>query len=579
MSDNEFNNDNNKEQDPWESTPTDSQPENTAESAEKPEAGAPAESEQKWQDVSSGAQEPAEEGQPAAPDEPTAEQPASNPYQQQGQPQNTQNPYSPYGQYNNPYGQYNNPYGNYNNPYGGNGQNQYNQNPYQNQYNPQGQQYWTYQQYGGQYQQQNPQQPRPPKRKNTGLRVFLWILGVLVLGSVLGFCIYGVYTAVGQKESILPGTASSQAQQGNGGYNNNNNGGSSSSASSQGQIQGGVPGDGTNPNSAGIVINSTPGGSELSAKEVYKNVAESVVGVETTIADTTTGESGVGQGTGIVATADGYILTNAHVVNYSRSNKVKVILHNEKEYAATVVGYDKTSDIAVLKINATGLTPATFGNADQLEVGDQVIAIGNPGGMSYASSLTGGYVSALNRSIESHSDNGMTYIQTDAAINPGNSGGPLLNMYGQVVGINSNKIVATGYEGMGFAIPVSKAKTIIDDLVAHGYVSGRSRLGITATTISEIQAQLSGLPAGVMIREISSDSDLKKSNVATGDIITKADGQTITSLDDLYAVLNKHKAGDTITLTIFSQSTGQGNGSTREVKTKLLEDKGETQAK
>ena len=184
----------------------------------------------------------------------------------------------------------------------------------------------------------------------------------------------------------------------------------------------------------------------------------------------------------------------------------------------------------------------------------------------------------MNRSIESHSDNGMTYIQTDAAINPGNSGGPLVNMYGQVVGINSNKIVATGYEGMGFAIPVSKAKTIIDDLIAHGYVSGRSRLGITAGTISEIQAQLSGLPAGVIIREIGADSDLRKSNVVAGDIITKADGQTITSLDDLYAVLNKHKAGDTITLTIFSQS-GSGNGSTRSVQTKLLEDKGETQAK
>lgn len=582
MSDNEYNSNNNGERDPWEKSSENGEADTKPEVPAEPEQEAQNQAEPTWQEVSSGKEESSSEEQPASPDEPTAEQNTANPYQQQGQNQNQQNPYTPYGQYNNSYGQYN-PYGNYNNnSYGSYGQNQYNQNQYgqdyrQNQYNPQGQQYWTYQQYGGQYQQQNPQQPRPPKRKNTGLRVFLWILGVLVAGSVLGFCVFGVYTAIDQKNGG-PETTVSQAENGNGGNNNDNNSASGSS-SSQAQIQGGVTGDGTNPNSTGIVINQTPSGNALSAKDVYKNVVESVVGVETDIIDAATGQSGVSQGTGIIATADGYILTNAHVVNYSRGNKVKVVLHNAKEYAATVVGYDQTSDIAVLKINATNLTPATFGDAAQLEVGDQVIAIGNPGGLSYASSLTGGFVSALDRSIETHSDNGMTYIQTDAAINPGNSGGPLVNMYGQVVGINSNKIVATGYEGMGFAIPVSKAKTIIDDLIMHGYVSGRSRLGITASTITGVQAQLSGLPAGVMIREIGADSDLRKSNVVVGDIITKADGQAITSLDDLYAVLNKHKAGDTITLTIFSQGTGTGNGTTRQVKTKLLEDKGETQAK
>ena len=499
--------------------------------------------------------------------------------QQYQNPQNPQNYYSPYGQYgNSQYGQYNNPYGNQNsyggyngNQYNQNQYNPYNQNPYQQQ-GQQGQQYWSYQKYGGQY-QQNPQPPKHTKGKNTGLKVFLWILGVLIVGSVVGFCIYGVYTAIDQKNTALPGTSSAQPGKNNGAFGGTQN---SASSSLESQIEGAAPGNGTNPNAAGIVINSQPTGDELSAKQVYKEVVQSVVGVETEVTDTSTGESGTGQGTGIIATSDGYILTNAHVVNYSRSNKVTVILYNKKEYAATVVGYDKTSDISVLKINATGLTPATFGNADQLEVGDQVIAIGNPGGLNYASSLTGGYVSALNRTIESHSDNGMTYIQTDAAINPGNSGGPLVNMYGQVVGINSNKIVATGFEGMGFSIPISKAKSIIDDLVARGYVTGRSRLGITATTITDAQAQLSGLPAGVIIREVTADSDLRKSNVGTGDIIVKADGQKITSLDDLYAVLNKHKAGDTITLTIYSQTSGQSN-TTREVRTKLLEDKGETQ--
>lgn len=515
--------------------------------------------------------------------------------------QNQQNPYYPYGSNgnnpywgntygnnsygsgsygNNPYGQYpNQSYGGYN-PYGGYQNNQYNQYPYgQNQYqqpNRQGQQYWTYQQYGGQYSQQNPQ-PNPPRKSNTGLKVFLWILGVLIAGSVLGFSVYSVYTSIEQKNAApYYSGASSQAEPNQDGSTSGSAAGNASSGS--GSVESAAPGNGTNPNGSGIVISPKPSGDPLPAKEVYRRVVQSVVGVETEVNNAATGETGTGQGTGIIATSNGYILTNAHVVNYSRSNKVTVILYNKKEYAATVVGYDKTSDIAVLKINANGLSPATFGNADQLEVGDSVVAIGNPGGLNYASSLTGGLVSALDRTIENHSDNGMTYIQTDAAINPGNSGGPLVNMYGQVVGINSNKIVATGFEGMGFAIPISKAKTIIDDLVARGYVSGRSRLGITATEITSIQAQLSGLPTGVMIRDISAESDLRKSNVQKGDIITKADGQKISSLDDLYAVLSKHKAGDVITLTIYSQTTGD-NGSIRDVKTKLLEDKGETQTK
>lgn len=552
MSDNEFNDKNNRDKDPWDNRPQNLQdngrPEEPTEQKSEPVADenpAPVEQE-KTPTEQTGANNTDDRDTVNPPQPPKAPN-------DQSQYQNPQNPYSPNGQNNNPYG----------GQYGGYDQNQYNQQP----------QYWQYQQYGGQYQQQNPQQqPKQPKKKNTSLHVFLWFLGILVAGFVMGFCILGVYTAINQNgwsggTTPLPSTSSSQGAS------------SGNSSSSKALVQGGIQGDGTNPSAAGIAIQSKPSSSELNANKVYKNVVESVVGVETTVGNVATGESGVIQGTGIVATKDGYILTNAHVVNYSRSNKVKVILHDNKEYVATVVGYDKTSDIAVLRINANNLSAATFGNAEQLEIGDAVIAIGNPGGMSYSSSLTGGMVSALNRTIETHSDNGMTYIQTDAAINPGNSGGPLVNMYGQVVGINSNKIVATGYEGMGFAIPISKAKTIIDDLVSRGYVSGRSRLGITAVTITEIQSQLSGYPAGVMIKGISSESDLIASKVAVGDIITKANGEAITSMEDLYAVLNKHRAGETITLTIFRVNAGQNGGSTRAVKTKLLEDKGETQAK
>ncbi len=577
MNDNEINNNPNNEKDSWtensEKTNVSSEVKTDTDSTQE----VPAQEAAQWKDIHSDSDdagtdaEPSDRaeqtGEPTPPDQSNPDQQeGQNPYPPNGQYQNQ----NPYGQYNNPYGQYHGPnenYGGYNNSYGG--QNQYN--PYHQQY-PQNQQgqppYWSYNQYG-QYPQNQP--PRPPRRRNIGLTVFLVILGILIGGSLLSFGIFSFYTTAQQK---LGGASdSSQVQQDNGGQN------SGSSSASTPPAEGKAPGSGINPNSSGIVINSIPTGGQKTARQIYKDVVESVVGVKTQQPGADTNDEFLDLGTGIIATSDGYILTNAHVISYSRANKVTVMLHGGKDYIATVVGYDKTSDIAVLKINANNLTPATFGNVEHLEVGDQVYAIGNPGGMNYASSLTGGLVSALNRTIESHSDNGMTYIQTDAAINPGNSGGPLVNMYGQVVGINSNKIVAAGYEGMGFSIPVSKAKNIIDDLVMRGYVSGRSRLGITAQPITDIQSQLSGYPVGVIIREISPDSDLNKSNVVVGNIITKADGQKITSMEDLYAVLNKHKAGDLLSLTIYVPGTNATNSTTRTVKTKLLEDKGETQAK
>ena len=165
----------------------------------------------------------------------------------------------------------------------------------------------------------------------------------------------------------------------------------------------------------------------------------------------------VGTGTGIIATEDGYIITNSHVILDSKSVPVQVKTNDGTFHDAVVVGYDKTTDLAVLKIDGTGYTPAEFGNSDELVMGQAVLAIGNPGGEQFSGSLTSGIISGLDRSVDEYSSNGMTYIQTDAAINPGNSGGPLVNMYGQVIGINSAKIVSEQYEGMGFAIPTSGA--------------------------------------------------------------------------------------------------------------------------
>lgn len=411
----------------------------------------------------------------------------------------------------------------------------------------------------------SPYGPPPPKKMGTGLKVFLWIVGIVTVGLVSAFVLFAAQPRAAAGQDSAPASSAPAAS------------GPQSEADSSRPLIGGVKGDGTDADSAGITVQKKLSGSVMDAKEVYKKIIKSVVGVETTIpaAQTGTGKTAESEGTGIVATKDGYILTNAHVVDYSRSNSVRVVLHNNREYAAKVVGFDKTSDLAVLKINATGLSPAVFGSADQMEVGDRVIAIGNPGGLSFAGSLTGGYISALNRSIESHSDNGMTYIQTDAAINPGNSGGPLVSLYGQVIGINSNKIVATGYEGMGFAIPVSNAKNIINQLIRHGYVAGRARLGISGNTVEAAYRQF-GYPEGVMIKSIDDDSDMKRAGVKPGDVITAADGKALSGMDDLYAILSSHKPGDTIPMTIFTGSI-TGGGQTRTVKIRLLEDKGETQ--
>lgn len=537
---------NDKEQHPAEEEKNKKENSDGIEEKEQPMEGLPAEEPELREE-----QKPEDDRKP----EP---QPPQNPYNGQ--------PYSgPYGGYQNPGGEQQYP-GGYQDP----GQRQNPNRGYDHRDNPYEQQqerrpYWD-SQYSGQYAPYGGgQPPMPPKKMNTGLKIFLWVLGV-VAGSIFISMIFFAMQQAQAPQRTPSSAASSQSGEA-----------PSSRPYSSEPIIGAVPGNGTNPSSTGIQIQKKPSGSPIAATQVYKNVIQSVVGVQTTIKGETAAQSGTSEGTGIIATPDGYILTNAHVVNNSGKYPVKVILHNNKQFEAKVVGYDKTTDLAVLKINATNLSPATFGSSDDMQVGDSVIAIGNPGGLSFAGSLTGGLISALDRTIENHSDNGMTFIQTDAAINPGNSGGPLVNMFGQVIGINSNKIITAGYEGMGFAIPISRAKNIIDDLIAHGYVSGRSRLGITGRTVSDLLVQMYGLPRGVLIEEISSDSDLRRFNVVKGDIITKVDGKAITGMDELVdTILGNHKPGDIISMTIYTDD-GYGEGKSRDIRVRLLEDKGETQ--
>ncbi len=260
-----------------------------------------------------------------------------------------------------------------------------------------------------------------------------------------------------------------------------------------------------------------------------------------------------GVASGIVMSADGYIITNWHCVVNEETNtvypRIDVTTYDETVYEdAQVIGYDASTDLAVIKVDATDLQPATFGNSDQLRMGDRVVALGNSGGMGW--STTQGIVSGLARDVYEDTGYSIKCLQIDAAINPGNSGGPLFNAAGQVIAVNSAKIVASGYEGIGFSIPINEAKVIIDDLLKNGYVTGRVSLGITGQTYSDAYYK------GFLIYSIEKDSSLQNTEAKRGDLITAIDSVEITSYAELRAELAKHKPGETVTLTLL-RATGR----------------------
>ena len=317
-------------------------------------------------------------------------------------------------------------------------------------------------------------------------------------------------------------------------------------------------------------------GELLTPAQVAAKVRPSIVSV-ITVDNVNYMNSQSGEGSGIILRSDGYIVTNSHVIGDSNKYEVSVITSDGQTYDAKVVGFDVKSDLAVLKVNATGLPECELGDSSQLVLGDYVIAIGNPGGRQFAGSVTMGIVSGVDRIIDTEnteSTSAMRYIQTDAAINPGNSGGALVNMYGQVIGINTSKIAASGYEGMGFAIPSVKVKEIVTDLINYGYVEGRVKLGITCVTISSAY-ESQGIPAGLQIYDINSDSDMN-GKVQKYDIITHCDGKRITELSQLQDIMFEKKAGDTVTLTIYRPQSRTSNSETFDVEVKLLKDTGAT---
>jgi serine protease Do len=260
-----------------------------------------------------------------------------------------------------------------------------------------------------------------------------------------------------------------------------------------------------------------------------------------------------GSGSGIIISTDGYIVTNQHVID--GATEISVILNTGDEYVAKLVGADSKSDLAVLKIDKSGLPAATLGNSDELQVGELAVAIGNPLGQEFAGSVTSGVISALNRTMTVE-NKVYNLVQTDAAINPGNSGGALVNKYGEVIGINTIKLSSTEVEGIGFAIAITEAKPIIDDLMSNGYVSGRPSVGIF---VSENRS-------GLTVEQIAEGSGAEAAGIQIGDLIVKADGKTVKTSKELNEIRDKKSPNDILKLTVIR------NGELLDVDVKLGED-------
>ena len=284
----------------------------------------------------------------------------------------------------------------------------------------------------------------------------------------------------------------------------------------------------------------------ISWQDVYEKVLPSVVSI--TCHDSRSTSSG----TGVIMDAGGYIITNAHVVEGSLD--IQVLLSDGRELQARCVGADTLSDLAVLKVNAIGLTPAEFGDSNVLRVGDEVVASGDPLGVELRGTMTNGIISGINRDIKS-GNRTLTLLQTTAALNTGNSGGPLVNCYGQVVGINTMKIgdyaSSAGVEGLGFAIPITSVQSDLEQLASWGYVAGRPSLGINGQAISTFYQFYYQMPAGILITSLEEDSSAAGQGIRRGDILTALNGRTVTDLDVLEEIIYACAVGDTLEASFY----------------------------
>ncbi len=309
-------------------------------------------------------------------------------------------------------------------------------------------------------------------------------------------------------------------------------------------------------NEVEVKVNKIETGKVLTAAEIYAANVNATVGITSTSVTTNFfgyPTTSAASGSGFILSSDGYVVTNYHVINDATS--VKVATYSGESYDATVVGYDESNDLAVLKIDAKGLTAVTVGDSDKMNVGDSVVAIGNPLG-ELTFSLTAGSVSALSREVTMSNGVSMDLIQTDCAINSGNSGGALFNMYGEVIGItnakySTNSSSGTSIDNIGFAIPMNNVMDLITSLIEKGYIS-KAYIGVSVEDVSE-KNQEYGLPAGAAVSAVSENGPAAKAGVKAKDIITKVNGQAIKSTSDLKKIVSSCKSGDKLNLTVYRQ--------------------------
>ena len=287
---------------------------------------------------------------------------------------------------------------------------------------------------------------------------------------------------------------------------------------------------------------------EMTAAQVYEKVNSSVVGI------TVYNSAGDGsQASGVLYSEDGYIITNDHIYSEVGAPKFKIYTSDGKEYDAKYIAGDQISDLAVLKIDGSGFTPARFGNSDEIIYGENVVAVGRPSDATQASSITKGIISSTGRRVKTTSNYSAKLIQTDSAINPGSSGGALVNMYGQVIGITSSKLAGVSYDAVGYAIPTKTMKRICEELIKNGKVVSRAKLGITYTAINSVTAEINGYDCvGLYVASVSEDSDLY-GKISEGDVITHINGIEVKSDDIVLDIIEESSAGDKISVTVLTK--------------------------
>lgn len=287
---------------------------------------------------------------------------------------------------------------------------------------------------------------------------------------------------------------------------------------------------------------------EMTAAQVYEKVNSSVVGI------TVYNSAGDGsQASGVLYSEDGYIITNDHIYSEVGAPKFKIYTSDGKEYDAKYIAGDQISDLAVLKIDGSGFTPAQFGNSDEIIYGENVVAVGRPSDATQASSITKGIISSTGRRVKTTSNYSAKLIQTDSAINPGSSGGALVNMYGQVIGITSSKLAGVSYDAVGYAIPTKTMKRICEELIKNGKVVSRAKLGITYTAINSVTAEINGYDCvGLYVASVSEDSDLY-GKISEGDVITHINGIEVKSDDIVLDIIEESSAGDKISVTVLTK--------------------------